>query len=234
MPGAGGLAPETAMKNDRSSNRSNRLWLLALVLLIGLLIGAALPWEVDQLLAFGRDLAGKPWFMLAVVAGMALLFTFGLPGSVGLWLIAPFQTPALATVLLVGGSVGGALGAYRFSAHLRGDWEPQGFSRRIVDLLAHQNGVWTQMALRVLPGFPHSVLNFAGGVLGLGLRGFVGAAIVGLSIKWAVYASAVHGLVEAVEVGAASGMHTLLPLSLLSGLLLAGVLVRRRIGKRAG
>lgn len=208
------------------------MWLLPLLIGFGLLVGSLQPWSVDELLGFGRLLAGNPWFLLGAVLTMAVLFTFGLPGSLVFWLIAPFQAPAVATVLLLIGSVGGAYGAYRFSAGLRGDWEPQGFSSRIVSLLARQGGVLSQTALRVLPGFPHSVVNFAGGVLGLGLGGFLAAAAVGLSIKWGVYASAVHGLVEAVEAGDALDFRTLLPLLVLSALLLAGAVAKRWVVKQ--
>ncbi|MGY6554415.1 MAG: rhodanese [Wenzhouxiangella sp.] len=218
---------------DASASASSRLWLLPLLIVVGVGIGAVQPWGVDELLAFGRDLASNPWFLAVVVLTMIVLFSFGLPGSLGFWLIAPFQTPVVGTVLLLIGSVGGAFGAYRFSSRLRGDWEPEGFSSRIVRLLSRQGGVLTQTALRILPGFPHSVVNFAGGVLGLGLAGFLLAATIGLAIKWAVYASAVHGLVEAVEAGDALDFRTLLPLVVLSLLLMVGALAKRWVAARS-
>lgn len=211
------------------STRSRRLWLLPLLIVIGLTIGALQPWGTEDLLTFGHDLASNFWFLAAVVLGMILLFTFGLPGSLGVWLIAPFQPPLVAALLLVVGSVGGALGAYQFSARLRGDWKPEGFSSRILKLLSRHGGILTQAALRILPGFPHSVVNFAGGVLGLGLAGFLAAATVGLAIKWGVYASAIHGLVEAVESEEVLDPTTVLPLIVLSGLLLVGALAKRWI-----
>lgn len=217
--------PSPAGKSSKSSSR--RLWLLPLLILAGSVLGALQPWGIDEMLAFGRDLASNPLFLAAVVLTMVVLFSFGLPGSLGFWLIAPFQEPLAATLLLLVGSVGGALGAYRFSSRLRGGWEPEGFSSRIVRLLSRQGGLMTQTALRILPGFPHSVLNFAGGVLGLRLSAFLGAATVGLAVKWGVYASAVHGLVEAVEAGDALDFRTLLPLLSLSVLLLVGATAKR-------
>ncbi len=207
--------------------RPRRLWLLPLLILAGVVVASVQPYGVDELLGFGRELAGNPLFLLAVVLAMALLFTFGLPGSLGIWLIAPFQPPLIATALLVVGSVGGAYGAYRFSARLRGDWEPEGVGAHVVRLLSNNGGWVVQTALRILPGFPHSVVNFAGGVLGLGLVGFLGAAVVGLSIKWGVYAGAVYGLVEALESDQALDPATLAPLLVLSVLLLLGVAARR-------
>lgn len=199
------------------------------MIVLGLIVGVLQPWGVAELLEFGRGLASSPIFLAAVVVGMMILLSFGLPGTIGLWLIAPFHPPLVSTLLLLVGSVGGALGAYRFSSRLRGDWEPQGFSSRIVRLLSRQGGILTQTALRILPGFPHSVVNFAGGVLGLSLPGFLGAAIVGLAVKWAVYSSALYGLVEAVEAGDAVDLRTLLPLVVLSALMLLGALAKRWI-----
>ena len=216
------------MSLDPSSDkpRRGRLWLLLLLAVAGLIIGWAQPWGVDDLLGVGHAFAAQPLFLGMVVLAMAVLFSFGLPGSLGVWLIAPFQPPLVATSLLVIGSVAGALGAYHFSARLRGDWQPEGLSRRVVDLLSRHGGWATQTALRVLPGFPHSVVNFAGGVLSLGRPGFLGAALIGLSIKWAVYASAIHGLVEAVESDQAMALTTIWPLLLLSLFLLLGTAAR--------
>lgn len=217
----------------QSQSRPRRLWVLPLLIISGAVIASIQPWGVDELLEFGRDLSGNPLFLAGVVVTMAILFTFGLPGSLGLWLIAPFQPPLVATGLLVVGSVAGALGAYRFSSRLRGDWEPQGPGSRIVGLLSRQGGLLTQTALRILPGFPHSLVNFAGGVLGLGLPGFLTAAAVGLSVKWGVYASAVHGLVEAVESGQALDKTTLAPLLVLSVLLLLGAAAKRMLTRNS-
>jgi uncharacterized membrane protein YdjX (TVP38/TMEM64 family) len=144
-------------------------------------------------------------------------------------MIAPFQPPLIATALLLVGSVGGALGGYLFSAYFRADWAPGGFAGRTVDLLARHGGVLTQTALRVLPGFPHSVVNFAGGVLGLGLARFLLAAVLGLAVKWGVYASAIYGLVEVVEEDQPLDWSTGLPLLMLSLLLLTGAWARSRV-----
>lgn len=222
---------KTSVNDQRSSagkgSPSKKLWLLPALILIGVVIGMLQPFSVEELLDFGRELGGNPLFLALVVVAMAVLFTFGLPGSLGVWLIAPFQTPVVATVLLVIGSVAGAFGAYRFSARLRGDWEPEGLDSRVVQLLSKQGGWLTQTALRTLPGFPHSVVNFAGGVLNLGLVSFLAAATVGLTFKWGVYATAIYGLVEAVESEEALDFTTVWPLLVLSVLLLLGAAAKR-------
>src|SRR5690554_8030252 len=91
---------------------------------------------------------------------MAVTLALGLPGSIGLWLIAPFYTPLAATPMLIVGSVLGALGAYWLSARVGDRWTPKGLTRKIMRRLETRSDFLTQCALRVLPGFPHSVVNY--------------------------------------------------------------------------
>jgi len=209
---------------------SRRYWLLPVLGLMGLVLAAWQPVTLAELLDWGERITDRPLVIILIVVVVALLFTFGLPGSLGLWLIAPFQPPLEATLLLVVASVLGAAGAYLFAGHLHRDWQPGAFGARVIALLASRSDLLTQIALRVLPGFPHSVVNFAGGVLRLPLAGFLVAAVIGLGVKWAVYASAVHGLTDSLEAGAAVDAQTLLPLLVLTVMLLVGAWARRRLG----
>jgi uncharacterized membrane protein YdjX (TVP38/TMEM64 family) len=205
------------------------MMLIPALVVTGVALSAWQPIGPDDLLHWGRQAAEQPLLTAAVVLAMALMYAFGLPGTLGLWLIAPFQPPLVAVALLLTGSVGGALGAYAVSRRLREGWQPRGSARRVLTLLECQGGFLTQAALRVLPGFPHSVVNFAGGVLRLPLTTFVLAALAGHTVKWAVYASAVNGLVDAVTEGTAIRFSTLAPLFVLSILLLLGHVVKRRL-----
>jgi hypothetical protein len=66
-------------------------------------------------------------------------------------------------------------------------------------------------------------------VLRLPRTGFIGAALIGLGIKWSIYTASIHGVMTTLETGALSGARTLLPLVLLSSILLAGAWIRRRL-----
>lgn len=204
-------------------------WLvLGLLLLAGL---AASVWLVDPawLLEHGQTVAEKPWVTPALVLVMALLFALALPGSLLFWMIAPFHAPWIAVPWLLAGSVGGALGAYLVARYL--GWGQRHARERggawLVRVLRARGDLPTQMAMRVLPGFPHSLVNYAGGLLKLPLGTFLLAALLGLTVKWGVYASAVHGAVEAVETGDALQPRILLPLVLLAFLLVTGAVIRR-------
>ncbi|QOC21621.1 VTT domain-containing protein [Wenzhouxiangella sp. AB-CW3] len=209
------------------------IWLLPALLVAGLVLAVWQPIGLEPLLAWGEQIGSAWWFLTAVMIMIAVLFTFGLPGSSGLWLIAPFNHPVLATVLLVIASTAGGFGAYRFSQRLGRDWQPSGGSARIVKLLERRGDLLTLLALRMLPGFPHSVINFASGVLGLPLATFLAATALGLTIKWGIYATAIHGITDAVEGEQALSAGTVMPLFVLVALTLAGAWARRRMGSDA-
>lgn len=209
------------------------VWLLA-ALLMGLLLWVWYSPDLGALQAWAEHTAGHPSTMLAVILVMAVTLMIGLPGSIGLWLIAPFHHPLIAVPMLILGSTAGALGAYGLAARCERRLRPGKLTRRIMRLMQRRGDLLTQCALRVLPGFPHSVINYAAGLVRLPLRPFLVAAILGLGAKWAVYASAIHGALEAVDRGEGLGIEVALPLALLTLLLLLGAWVRRRIEARNG
>jgi uncharacterized membrane protein YdjX (TVP38/TMEM64 family) len=206
--------------------------LLVVLLVVGLMLAIWQPVEPSDLLEWGRWLTARPYMLVLLVGVMALMFTFALPGSLLLWLVAPFQPPLLATAVLVAGSVLGAWGAYRLSKRLGAEQMPMDRGGQVRRLLSADGGLLTQCALRVLPGFPHSVVNYAGGLLCLPLAGFLGAAALGLAVKWGVYATAIHRGVSALESGEAIAPADVLPLLVLAALLAAGAWAQRRLGKR--
>jgi uncharacterized membrane protein YdjX (TVP38/TMEM64 family) len=206
--------------------------LLGLLILAGLGLASWHTRELAQFLEWGDRIADFPVAIVAVVVLMAVLFTFALPGSLVFWVIAPFHSPLVSVIMLLIGSVAGAFGAHRFSHRVGKRWSPGKNAERMVELLEQRSDLLTQTALRVFPGFPHSFVNYAGGVLGLPLGPFLLAALLGLTVKWGVYATAVHGAVEAIETGDALHLGTVLPLFALAGLLLLGAFARRRLETR--
>jgi uncharacterized membrane protein YdjX (TVP38/TMEM64 family) len=206
--------------------------LLGVLMLAGLVLASWHTRELAQFLEWGDRIADLPVAIVAVVVLMAVLFTFALPGSLVFWVIAPFHSPLVSVIMLLTGSVAGAFGAHRFSHRVGKRWSPGTNAARMVELLELRSDLLTQTALRVFPGFPHSFVNYAGGVLGLPLGPFLLAALLGLTVKWGVYATAVHGAVEAIETGDALHLGTVLPLFALAGLLLLGAFARRWLETR--
>lgn len=197
----------------------------------GLLLLVWRPVDISTLLAWGAALAGHPASLPAVAAAQALLFTFALPGSTLVWIVAPFHPPVVAVPVLVAGSAGGALAARLLAGRLLLGWQPGDRARLIIRVLEQRGDLFTQIALRALPGFPHSVVNYGGALLGLPLPGYLAAAVIGLSCKWWVYAGAIHGISTAARGEEAIGPGSLLPLLMLAGLMLAAAVLRSRIAR---
>lgn len=212
----------------RPRSHGLRMPLLLTAVLILLVGGILLPVDISDLWRWGAEMAGHPLAVIGIVVIMALLMTFGLPGSLCFWLIAPFHAPLLSISMLLVGSVAGALGAYHLGKGLGDAWRPGKLARQVLGLLGKRSDFLVQCALRILPGFPHVFVNLAGGVLRLPLGIFFLAAVVGLGVKWTVYAQAVHGMVSASQAEQALSFGTLLPLIVLAVLLAMGGLAKRR------
>lgn len=202
---------------------------LALILCTGLVIAYWQPVDMDTLFAWGDTLTAHPLTLLLIILIQALLFSLALPGSVLVWVVAPFQPPVIAVPVLVCGSVLGAAGARLFADTLTRHWQPGPRAQAIISLLEKRSDVLTQIALRALPGFPHSVINYAGGWLRLAWPAYLSAAFIGLGCKWTVYAMAIYGLGTAIHEDAELSAWQLLPLFLLAGLFLLAAWARPRL-----
>jgi uncharacterized membrane protein YdjX (TVP38/TMEM64 family) len=185
--------------------------------------------DLSALKRWAATMSHHPAVIASVMVAMALTLAVGLPGSIGLWLIAPFYTPLVATLMLTVSSVVGAWGAYALAARLGERWQPRGLTLKVMEHLKARSDLLTQCAIRVLPGFPHSVINFAAGLGKISLGRYLLAACLGLSVKWAVYSSAIYGALEAIEEEDALQWDVMLPLLALTLLLLLGAWYRRRL-----
>jgi len=226
--------PQTAQRKSWLPNVLSRLLRLSpwmLLIALGVWVALADPFDRTQLLAWGETLTGNPYAILGIIAVQALMLVLALPGSLLVWVVAPVMAPVAATATLVVGSVLGALGAWAVARRL-GTAAPGGMVRHPAFLtLARASDPLSQCALRVLPGFPHSVLNYGGGILRLPLPGFLGAALVGLTMKYGLYVTAIAAL---VDLDADVEFATLFPLLLLAVFLLAGSWLAARLRARRG
>ncbi|MDP2826453.1 MAG: VTT domain-containing protein [Sulfuritalea sp.] len=203
--------------------------LLALLLAFGL--GAHfLEWfEWREALAWARGHAGQWWLPLALVLLQTVLFMFALPGSTLLWVVAPLYAPFAATLILTAGGTGGALAAYWFARRLTQAQRERLRRHRAWRLLARESDFLALCALRLVPAFPHSVLNYGAGILRLPVGRFLAAAAIGFGFKAFLYSSVVHRILETAELRHLLRPEALLPLLLLALLLfLVRFLWRRR------
>lgn len=174
-----------------------RLALLGLLFVAGIAFALAEPVDRQGVLAWGEALAQSPWTATMLVLVQVLMLAFGLPGTLVVWLVAPFYPPLTATLLMLAGSVIGAAAAYPIAGFLGASIHSRLEHHRTFQVLAARGDFFTQAALRALPGFPHAIINFSAGLLRLPWRGFLLAAVCGLAVKWAVYCWSIHALFQA-------------------------------------
>lgn len=209
-------------------------WLALLVLLV--LVGLALQFsdwvEPRQWLLGAKSLADHWWMAPALVLLQAVLFTLALPGSLILWVTAPLYPPATATAILVAGGTLGAVGAYLFSGRLAASWVARHDQSPVYLMLREHNSFLSLFALRLMPGFPNSVINYSAGVLKTRLRDFIPAAILALSFKYYLYSHAIYNATSAASSRDLLDLDVIGPLTLLSALAIAGVVTQYRLRKR--
>jgi len=206
------------------------LALLAALVALGLAAHGFGFFDAGAALAWARGHATRWWLPPALILLPVLLFTFALPGSAVLWLVAPLYPPFEAAAILTAGGVIGALAAYVFARRLTGV-SLQGLQEsRGYRLLRRESGFLVLCALRLAPGFPHSVINYAAGTLRVRLLPFLAAAAIGFAVKSWLYASVIHGALAAGRPADLLTPAALWPLAALVAVVFAAHLLLRRSG----
>lgn len=210
-----------------------RLVLLALLLGLGIYLVLAQPIDRAEALALGANLAASPWTAVLLVLAQILLLALGMPGTLMVWFVAPFYPPLVATGLMLTGSVIGAAAAYKIAGFLGSSLYRRFRRHQTFHILATRSDFFTQTALRVLPGFPHAIINYSAGLLRLPRTSFLLAAVLGLAVKWSVYCWSIHMLFRTGLEGEGPGGTALLMLVLLTALLGIGSWTTARLKARA-
>lgn len=228
------ISTETSDRPASALSRRRRLaaaWpLLALAALAAL--GTALDalglvdWRA--LLEWGRG-HHAGWGLAAAIVGVqVVLYTLAQPGSALLWIAAVLYPPPVATLILTTGGTAGALGAWLFARRLTRVSAAQTGKRRLYRLLETQGDFLTLCALRVLPGVPHSLINYTAGTLRLPLPSFLTASAIGHAVKSFLYSSAISELIESAAPSDLLRLEILAPLVVIALLLLLGRLAQKR------
>lgn len=181
-----------------------------------------------EALDLARGYAPRWWLPLALILLQAVLFMFALPGSTVLWLVAPLYAPAASTLILAAGGSAGGLAAYWFARRLADESMAHLRASRGYRVLERESDFLVLCALRLVPAFPHSVLNYGAGILRLPLGRFLAAAAIGLGIKAYLYSSVIHHALEAADPADILRAETILPLIVLALAMFAGRALRKR------
>lgn len=220
-------APPAADDEPRRAQLLPLAGLLVLVC-IGALLHALGVFDWRETLQWARGHAQHWWLAAALIAAQVVLFMFALPGSTVLWLVAPLYPPAVAAAILAAGGSLGGLAGYFFARRMTARQMALLRRKRLFLLLEKHADFPALLALRLLPAFPHSVINYGAGVLRLPVAAFLAAAALGLGVKSFLYASVIYPVAQA-EFSEFARMDTVLALLGLALLVVAGRAFRRRV-----
>lgn len=220
-------APPAADDEPRRAQLLPLAGLLVLVC-IGALLHALGVFDWRETLQWARGHAQRWWLAAALIAAQVVLFMFALPGSTVLWLVAPLYPPAVAAAILAAGGSLGGLAGYFFARRMTARQMALLRRKRLFLLLEKHADFPALLALRLLPAFPHSVINYGAGVLRLPVAAFLAAAALGLGVKSFLYASVIYPVAQA-EFSEFARMDTVLALLGLALLVVAGRAFRRRV-----
>ena len=203
--------------------------IIILIILVGLGITLQMTRIIDleQLIALARDYSDHWWLGLLLMAVQIALYTFAMAGSSMVWITAVLFTPFASTAIITAGTTFGAFSAYLLSERLSEEWTQKIRKSRIYKLLQKEGNFFTLFALRLMPGFPHSVINYSSGILRIKFINFLPATVIGTAIKTYVYSALIHNATTSDYLAGSISLSTVWPLLILSLLILAGVIVKR-------
>jgi len=210
-----------------------KIILLLLLITLGILLEIAGWLEPEKLLEIARNYADNPWLVVILILLQVLLFTFALAGASFLWIAAPLYSPVMATFILIAGGTLGGISAYLFSRQLTDEWIHRVENSHIYKLLQKEDNFFTLFALRLMPAFPHSLVNYSSGILNIRLRYFIPATILGLGIKSYIFASVIHKATTTATLSDLLDFSTYGPLLLVSSLIFLGILIKHKRNKPA-
>ncbi len=206
-----------------------KLIILGIIILTGIILHQLGIFDWYRFLEIGEKYAHTWWFPPVIVIVKAILYMFALPGSSMYWVSGLLFEPLYATTIVVIGGVGGAVLAYRFSQRMSKDSAERIQSSRFFKVIRNHSDFATLSAIRSLPNFPHSVINYGSGMLGVPMTRFLTSTVIGFTAKGYLYTSAIHHAATADDLSDVIRLQTILPLIVLTLLFVAGKLLQRKL-----
>ncbi len=216
-----------------TAGRNTGKWLRRALLLAILITGFAavhFGWiDTEKIMSAASDWSKHWWLPPLLVLSMAAFFVVALPGSIFFWIIGFLYAPLWATLMVTAGGVLGGIGGYALARSL----SPPAVARPdessgIYRFLQRRSDIYSLCAIRSLPFFPHSVINYTSGMLRIPLSRFIIASIVGIAVKGYVYVSAIRGATAAGTIDDLEEARIIYPLAAIAALLLIGGILHRR------
>lgn len=211
-----------------------KLLILGVLILAGALLQMSGMLEPGKLISIAREYTHYWWLPVALVLAQVLLFTFSLPGTAFLWVAAALFPPVPAALILAAGATLGGVAAYYFSAILSDEWVHRVENSHVYRVLHKQDNFFALLAMRVMPAFPHGLVNYSSGILKVNLYYFVPAAFIGIGLKSYVYAGVIYEAAGGASLRDLLDFSTFGPLLLLAVVMFAGVIVKFEWDKKHG
>lgn len=209
----------------------NKILILLLLIATGIAIHVLELLDPHELIRIGRNYADQWWLIVVIILLQILLFTFALAGSLFLWVAATLFPPATATFVLAAGATLGGLSAYLFSAKLTEEWSDRVQASHVYRLLDKQDKFFTLLAMRIMPAFPHALINYSSGMLRIKWRYFIPTTIIGISIKSYAYAQVIYGATSSTTFTELLDFSTYGPLLLISVFIITGLFIKYRLDR---
>ena len=209
-----------------------KLSIIVLLVAIGILFQIYGVLDVDKIFSFVKGYTDQWWLIVVLIVLQIILFTFALAGSLVFWVVAPLYPPLISTLIVSVGAMLGGVGAYFFSKYITDDWIKKIENSHAYKILHKEENFFSLFALRVFPGFPHSLVNYSSGILQVKLSHFVVAAFLGVGIKSYIYADIIYNLSTRASINDLLNFYTIAPLVLLSLISLVGVFIKYKFGDK--
>lgn len=202
--------------------------LLVILIIIGIVLEYFNIVDWKLFLEWARETQHQIWLPVLLITIQIILFMFALPGSSMLWVIAPIYEPILASLYLVVGSTLGGVAAYWFVQYVRSPLISKIQKHHLFQSLKVRSDFITLFSLRVFPGFPHSLINYSSGILGVPLIVFISSAVLGIGIKTYLYASVIHRAINTSDMSELVRAEVIGPLLVIVGMALLAKLVKSK------
>ncbi len=211
-----------------------KIIVLGVLIAIGAFLQLSGLLNPGEIIVMARQYTDHWWLPVILVLLQVLLFTFALAGTVFLWVAAVLFPPLTASIILAAGATLGGVSAYYFSATLSDEWVHRVESSHIYKVLHKQDNFFALLAMRIMPAFPHGLVNYSSGILKVNLAYFVPATFIGIGLKSYVYAPVIYQAAGGASLNDLLDITTFGPLVLLSVFILVGVVVKYKWDQKHG
>jgi uncharacterized membrane protein YdjX (TVP38/TMEM64 family) len=222
----------TSVENPRQTTdlrrRRKRAVVIASIVAVGLVLYLQSGIRDIVSLEHVRELGNNPYAPALIIIAMAGAWAFALPASM-FFFITPLLFPPLPATIIV--SVGSALGSglgYAAAFYGISPWVRRFNDSRVVKLLSLHSSFASLFAIRIVPGSPHMVINYAAGVVRIPFVRFILATMIAIGIKGFLYATAIDEGASASSVDDVLNWRTVSALFGLAALAMVGHLLQKR------